>query len=105
MRQLWCTQCAEGSGKEAGMREILAAGDGEPAEYERITYLILATPTAAQRTMKIRQLGAPDESFILASLVCDHCNSPLRAGDRVCAWTVWTSEQVEPEHWEAGYRA
>jgi hypothetical protein len=37
----------------------------------------------------------------LASLVCDHCNEPIKDGSKCVAVTMWREQ--EPEPWENDY--
>lgn len=101
MRHILCARCLEPHLPE-GTRQIYAANDLEPAEYQRLTLGVAGLPKPEQRWMRIS--GVRTE-LPLDYFECDTCSGHIKPGDRCAAWSVWVDGQEPVPEWEQEYLA
>jgi hypothetical protein len=101
MRYFLCETCgSKAHPKGAGIRQLFAASQFEPAEFARITWGVARHPTVQQRTISVN--GVPQQ-MDLSYYNCDLCNAQIFPGDRCLTQTVWREGDQVPGNWEADY--
>lgn len=95
-RNILCQKCAARH-IPAGTRQIYAANDLEPAEYQRLTLGAALQPKQSQRYMIVNGVGTLLDA---AYYNCDTCYAEIRPTEPCGTWTIWSDPEIEPALWE-----